>query len=195
MVEIEYFNDDCNEIIDKIIGNTRNSSNSPLFVLADPYGIDIRRTTVEKIVKLKNPKEIMLNYMEMGVRRTRGVARKAYYGEGLTAQEIKTVETLKEFIGDDVDVIDAGNVEVLEDYVNAIFTSQDLRVVACDIEYPDRNDILYYLLFASRKQRIVEIVKDIYERERKKDIQLTFDEEFGIERTIMFEPRIREIKR
>ena len=66
------------------------------------------------------------------------------------------------FIGEDVNVIDASDVSILEDYVASIFTAGDLGVIAYDMKYSNRNDLLYYLLFASRKNSITNIIKDIF---------------------------------
>jgi DNA repair photolyase len=63
-------------------------------------------------------------------------------------------------------VINADDRKILEDYVN-IFTSQDLKVIGYDMKYPNRNDILYYLLFASRKLSITNIIKDIYIKQKE----------------------------
>ena len=84
------------------------------------------------------------------------MAKKAHIGKRLDIKEIKTVETLRSFIGEDVNVIDASDVGILEEYVSSIFTAQDLKVIAYDMKYSDRNDILYYLLFASRKDQKAE---------------------------------------
>jgi len=195
IVDVKPIKGDCNEVIETVVGQVNNSSRCPLFVLIDPWGIKIKKTTVARIIGLRNPKDIMFNYMLEGVRRTSGIAKKAYFGEELTSKEIRTVETLTEFIGDDVDVITASDREILEDYVNSVFTTQDLKAAACSIEYPDRNDILYYLLYASRKLRIVKIVMDIYDREKRNSTrQLTFGKEFDEDSAIIFIPRIREIK-
>jgi DNA repair photolyase len=83
-------------------------------------------------------------------------------------KELKTVETLKEFIGDDVNVINADRIEILEDYVD-VFTLQNLKVIGYDMKYPDRNDILYYLLFASKKTTITKIIKDVYSKQKEKE--------------------------
>ena len=83
----------------KTSAQINNSSKCPLFVLIDPTGLQIKKTTTEEIIGLKNPKDIMFNYILEGVRRTGGIAKKAYYGGVLNRKEIKTLETLTEFIG------------------------------------------------------------------------------------------------
>ena len=134
IVQIEYFNDDCNKIIKNITDKIENTNKHPLFILIDPTGLQIKKTTMEEIVRLSNRKDIILNYILEGVRRTGGIAKKAYLGGELDIKQIKTLETLKEFIGEDVDVIKSSGKKVLEDYVSSLFTSQDLRVVAYDMK-------------------------------------------------------------
>lgn len=176
IVNTELLNDDCNKVIERIIKKIDNTDKNPLFVFIDPYGIKIQKPTIEQIVKLKNRKDIMFNYILEAVRRTSGIARKKHYGEELTFREIRTLQTLKDFIGDDINLVDenglkALDLEVLADYVRSLFTPQDLNVVAYDMPYPDRNDILYYLLYASKNQNITNIVKDIYARQKEDNSQ------------------------
>jgi len=166
-VKIEYFPNDCNAVIEDILSQIVNEKKYPMFVLVDPTGLQIKKDTIEKIVELQNPKDIMFNYILEGVRRTSGVARKAHRGENLNIKEIKTVETLQKFIGDDISVIKKSDVEILKEYCS-IFTSKKLNVIAYNMKYANRDDILYYLLFASRKFSITDIVKDIYAKQKEK---------------------------
>lgn len=73
----------------------------------------------------------------------------------------------KKRIGANINIIGKSDIKILEEYIS-IFTDKGLGVVGYDMPYPDRKDILYYLLFASKKPRITDIVKDIYHRERQK---------------------------
>lgn len=198
-VELSFFNADCNDIISQIINSINNTSRHPLFILVDPTGLQIKKATMQEIVKLQNPKDILFNYILEGVIRTSGVARKKHRGEVLNMKELKTVKTLKEFIGDDVDVINADHRKILEDYVE-VFTSLNLNVVGYDMKYPDRNDILYYLLFASKKTTITNIIKDVYssQKEKEKGPTLFGGKEFYINSILTINPtppNIIEIKR
>jgi three-Cys-motif partner protein len=60
-VELSFFNADCNEVIAKIIGSINNTKQHPLFILIDPTGLQIKKTTMQEIVKLQNPKDILFN--------------------------------------------------------------------------------------------------------------------------------------
>lgn len=196
VVEIKYFNNDCNKVIKDITSQLKNTPKHPLFILIDPSGLQIKKSTMEEIIKLKTPKDIMFNYILEGVRRTSGIAKKAYYGGRLNIKEIKTLETLAEFIGKDVDVINTSDRKVLENYVGSLFTRRNLKVVAYDMKYPDREDILYYLLFASRKRSITNIIKDIYAKQKEKSFgQTLFGKEFYTDNILSISSKVKQIKR
>ncbi|MBD3183373.1 three-Cys-motif partner protein TcmP [Candidatus Poribacteria bacterium] len=172
IVRISCYNEDCNNHVDEVIRQITNSSKNPIFTFIDPYGIKIRRNTVEKLVRLRNPKDIILNYMLEGIRRTTGIAKKVYGGFDVSSQEKKSVDTLLEFIGEDIDIVDTeGNrildVDLLQDYVDAVFISHNLEVVVYDMKYPSRNDIIYYLLFACKNEKVANVVHDIYARQKR----------------------------
>lgn len=199
IVKIEFFNDDCNKSIASITKQIKNTSKNPLFVFIDPYGIKIQRPTIEQIVKLRNSKDIMFNYILEAVRRTGGIARKKHYGQELTIREIKTLETFRDFIGDSIYLVDENgikvlDVELLEGYVRSLFTIQKLNVVAYDMPYPDRKDTLYYLLFASKNSTITNIVKDIYARQKEDNSQPLLFGSYKDE-IITVKPSIKEIER
>jgi hypothetical protein len=52
--------------------------------------------------------------------------------------------------------------------VSALFLGKNLYVIGYNVKYPDRNDELYILLFASKKPKITKIVEDIYARQKQK---------------------------
>ena len=167
IVEINLKKGDCNQIITNILEKMQDSDKHPTFILIDPWGLQIKKTTLERIAKLKNPKDIMLNYILEGVRRVGGVVKKSHGSGELNIKEIKTINSFKEFLGENINIIEKNDKKILEEYVYTL-TEKGLNIVGYDMPYPDRKDILYYLLFASRKASITEIVKDIYHRERKK---------------------------
>jgi three-Cys-motif partner protein len=179
IVEVHFYKEDCNTAINDILDKINNSYKNPLFVFIDPYGLQIKKETINKIANLNNSKDILLNYILEGVRRVGGVYKKGQKGAVLSEKEIKTVEKFKEFMGDDIEVVSESDREVLEKYVS-VLSEKGLNIVGYDMPYSDRNDILYYLLFASKKAKITKIVQDIYYRQKKKqDSQATlFGEEF-----------------
>jgi len=195
-IDVKFYNDDCNNAMEDIVSQIKNDRKHPLFILIDPTGLQIKKNTMEKIVSLRNPKDIMFNYILEGVRRTAGVAKKKLRGEKLSIREIKTIGTLQEFIGRDIEVINKSDRDTLENYCS-VFTSQDLKVVAYDVQYPDRNDILYYLLFVSKKLTITKIVEDIYAKQKEliSGPTLFGGKEFYKKQILTFPPPIQTIKR
>ncbi|WP_022670416.1 three-Cys-motif partner protein TcmP [Hippea alviniae] len=171
VVDCKILNGDCNEEIDYVLEEISNKKENPLFVLVDPTGLQIKRRTMDKIIDLKNTKDILFNYILEGVRRTSGIELKKIRGEKISRREIKAVDTLKSFLGNDIKIIERKKPEdlkVLKSYVNATYSEKNLYVVGYNVEYPDRKDDLYYLLFASKNKKIVQIVKDIYARQKEK---------------------------
>lgn len=195
-VGIKFFQNDCNVAIKDILSQIINDSKHPLFVLIDPTGLQAKNDTIKEIVELKNPKDVMFNYILEGIRRTGGVAKKAQRGEELNIKEIKTIVTLQEFIGEDVSVINKSDRETLEGYCS-IFTSKNLKVIVYDMEYPDRKDILYYLLFVSKKLTITNIVKDIYAIQKEKSLGPTLfgGKEFYKDKILTVTPNLLTIRR
>ena len=179
IVEVHFYKEDCNTAINDILKKINNSYKNPLFVLIDPYGLQIKKETINKIAKLDNSKDILLNYILEGVRRAGGVYKKGQKGTVLNEKEITTIKTFMDFIGDDVKIIGKTDRELLGQYVSAL-ADKGLNIVGYDMPYSDRNDVLYYLLFASKKVKITKIVQDIYYRQKKKqDSQPTlFGEEY-----------------
>lgn len=179
IVEVKFYRDNCNKIIKKILTDIRNTSKNPLFILVDPWGLQIKKATLQEISKLKNPKDIVLNYILEGVRRVSGVVKKAQQGEKLNVKEIKTVKTFYEFLGRNIDIITKTDRKILEEYIS-VFRKRDLNIVGYDMPYPDKRDTIYYLLYASRRQKVTDIVKSIYHKERqKRNLQKTlFGDEY-----------------
>jgi len=195
-IEIKYFRSDCNEVIEEIIQQIENSNKNPLFVLIDPTGLQIKKDTIKQIVELENPKDLMLNYILEGVRRTAGVAKKVQRSGEIGSKEIKTVGTLKEFIGESVNVISKSDREILENYCS-VFTDKNLNVIGYDVKYPNKDDILYYLLFAVKNLKVANIVKDLYAKQKEKELGPTLfgGREFYINQIFSITLSIIEINR
>ena len=196
IIKLKYFHNDCNKVTQKIIGRIKNEENYPLFILIDPWGLQIKKSTLKKLAGLKNRKDIMLNYMREGVKRVIGVIKKSLKKPRLNIKEIKTKTAFDEFIGKDLDVMGKTDKKILEEYAE-VFTSNNLRIVAYDMKYPNRNDVLYYLLFASRKSTITDIIKDIFSKQKENIYGqgTLFDKEFYKDNILTFNPKIFKIER
>ena len=169
LVELNLKNDNCNVVIENLL-QTYPSIYDPMFVLIDPWGLHIKYDTMEKIMSFPNRKDILFNFILEGVTRASGVARKVARGEEVRKQEISTTKTLIEFLGPEVDILKAKNKwEILEQYSKALFTRKEYKVVIYDMYYPNREDVIYYLIFACIKRTITDIVKEIYKRFKEKE--------------------------
>jgi len=174
-IQFKILNDDCNSVIDYVLENISNDRNNPLLTIIDPYGIKTTPAkTIKKITSLKNRQDIFFNYILEGVRRTVGIAKKVHLSEDKPRrQEIKTIETLHSFLGREIDTIKENNdLDLLEIYAREVLSSKTgNKIIAFDMPYPRKNDIIYYLLFACHNDNITRIVRDIYGRRKKKHIE------------------------
>lgn len=189
IVKLNTFYGDCNkkskEIIKKIINNTKN----PLFLFIDPYGINIYKSTIKKYLELNNPIDIFLNYSKEGVTRTRGLVKKS----SSSLKGVKTVNSLKDFFGEDVDYKTKKTLELLREYIESLFVRSGYNVVGFDMKYPTRKDVIYYLLFASRNNSITnKIVRSIYAKYKEKISGLTlFGRDFYLNSILSISPKLR----
>jgi three-Cys-motif partner protein len=193
IVELNFYNKDCNETSEEIIGKIANTSKNPLFLCIDPYGINIHKGTIKKYLKLDNPIDIFFNYSKEGVTRTQGLVQKPSLG----SKEIKTVNSLKEFIGEDVDYKTKKDLALLRDYIETLFVKSGYGVVGFDMEYPARRDVIYYLLFASKNNFITnKIVKSIYAKYKEKNAGPTlFGRDFYLDSILSMLSNVNRIKR
>jgi len=169
IVEVIRYQNDCNIAINDILKQVKNYSKNPLFVFIDPCGIQIKKETIEKLANLNNKKDILLNYILEGVKRVGGVYQKSKTELVLNSKAIKTIETLKEFFGEDLSVMEhrKNDRDVLNAYVQS-FAEKNLNITGFEMKYPNRNDALYYLLFVCKQKKIIDAVKDIFYRKEQK---------------------------
>jgi len=176
------FNEKIADIL-KIIGSW------PTLFLIDPCGIkQLKKDSVQMIINKKGVKDIFLNYINEGVVRVKGVAKKCLYCKNyLTEKAIKTSKNLEEFIGEEnKKLVDKKDFDILKYYVETVLKNnqsnpeEKLEVVAYDMPYPNRRDVIYYILFVSRNTNAIRIVRDIYAKYKEEvKKQLSF---FGKEK-------------
>jgi three-Cys-motif partner protein len=164
LVDIEMKLGDCNgtDIWSKIASMSLTSK-TPVFMLVDPYGIAIRRDTMDRLVALPAIKDIMFNYMVCGVKRARGIALKPE--EQLSRREQTTLATYVKFLGKDVELNE--DAESPQEYACAVFVSKGNYVVAYDMDYPDRVGTLYYLLFITKNRKIANMARKMFGEAKK----------------------------
>ena len=193
IVEINLHREDCNKKTEEIIKQIVNNPQNPLFLCIDPWGINIKKETIKSYLSLFNPIDIFFNYSTEGERRTRGVAIKALKNQ----KEIKTTNFLEEFLGKEVDYKTKKDLDLLQEYIKTLFIANMCNVVGFNMEYPDRRDIIYYLLFASKNKTITdEIVKKIY-AEYQEEISgpTLFGKEFYLNSILSLSPQSIGIRR
>ncbi|MBE0418270.1 MAG: three-Cys-motif partner protein TcmP [Coriobacteriia bacterium] len=147
-------------------------SNTPAFLLVDPYGFAIRRETMDRLVLLPGRKDLLFNYMVSGVKRAEGIAAKPR--EALSRREETTLATYVDFLGQDV--VLGEDADSPQEYADAAFVSKGYYVVAYDMDYPDRAGTLYYLLFVTKNKDIADMARGMFGESKKQDFsgQLCF---------------------
>lgn len=193
ITEINLYNGDCNIETSKIINKVVNKHNSPVFLFIDPWGIKIQKDTIREYIKLNNPIDILLNYSKEGVKRTKGVAIK----EDLTSREVKTVESLDKFLGKEVGYRTKKDLDILKDYINTLFVDNSYNVVGFDMEYPTKEKVIYYLLFASKNETVTnKIVKKTYANYKEKTSGTTlFGIDYYLNSILSISPKIKKISK
>ena len=193
IVETTAYKEDCNIKIKDIVKQIINSSKNPIFLFIDPYGINIKKETIKTFLNLSNPIDIFFNYSKEGETRTRGVAIK----NSSTTKAAKTTNTLEEFLGKDVDYKTRKDLDLLKDYTETLFIANMYNVVGFNMEYPNRKDIIYYLLFTSKNKKITnDIVKKIYAQYQEKiSGQTLFGREFYLASILSLSPKSTGIQR
>jgi len=89
------------------------------------------------------------------------------------------------------------DLDLLKDYAETLFIANMYNVVGFNMKYPDRKDIIYYLLFASKNKKIAnDIVKRIYAQYQEKiSGQTLFGKEFYLASTLSLSPKSTGVQR
>lgn len=197
-IDIKVINDDFNNAIDGIVKETNYS---PAFFFVDAGGIkELRAESVEKIVTKKGARDILLNYVVDGQIRIGGLAKRIIDGTYKGKRQegaFKTIERLEDFTGMSIyDFLEETNndyKEALLSYVenvlhanNLLLNEEDrLQTIVYNMKDLDRQKLVYYLLFSSRKDVATKIMKKIFQESKNSETnQLS-----------MFETPIMEIKK
>lgn len=175
-VNFEIINDDFNNAIKGVIAKI---GNKPTLFFIDPFGIKgVKKESILSIVDKAGAKDIMFNYINEGVVRVGGLVKKCIKKspEDISIKELKTLQHLKDFIGEDFKkVIDKNDREILGYYVENILKSNNskvdpkdrLEVIGFSMPYPHKSDTIYFLLFASRNKNAIKIVRQVYAKSKE----------------------------
>lgn len=186
---------------DKIGGVITETNYSPAFFFVDAGGIkELKKESVEKIVKKKGARDILLNYVVDGQIRIGGLAQSIFdgtYKGKQTAGAFKTIERLEDFTGMEISkFLDETNNDyrdALHSYVqNVLHANNNLRqdkdklqTIVYDMKDTKRQKLVYYLLFSSRKTVATDIMKSIFKESKKSETG----------QTTMFDPEIQQINK
>lgn len=173
-VDFKIIAGDFNVVIDDVL---KEIGYSPALFFIDPFGIKtLKRKSVESIVTKKGAKDILLNYIQEGIERIGGLAKKCLSKklEDISVKEIKTIKNLNDFMGN-LDCIGKEEGDTLKMYVEEVLKGNNknvndkdkLDVLAFDMPYPNKSDAIYYLLFASRNKNAVKIVSQVYAKSKQ----------------------------
>jgi len=174
-LDIKVFCDDFNTIIEGIVSET---GYSPAFFFVDAGGIkELKGESVEKIVMKSGPRDILLNYIVDGPSRIGGLAQKIvegkYKGKRL-AGAIKTIQTLEDFhnmeIARYLDETNNDCKDALIAYIENVLHANNkvksitdrLQTVVYDMKDTQRQRLIYYLIFSSRKEVATKVMKSIF---------------------------------
>lgn len=157
LVDVIYAPCDVNEAVDGVSLEVRKSN--PCFLFVDPFGLEVSGATVAKLVGLPWSVDVLFNYMLEAVQRVHGVAR------GSSTRAEANRRTLDAFFG--LDASDLGSAEIQDPatYAKAILVPQGHKCVAFSMKRPGSTATQYILLFASRNDTVIKIMRDVYARE------------------------------
>ncbi len=174
IVDYRIIRNDFNKVIGGILSEIKFC---PTLFFIDPYGIKtLKRESVEAIVFKKGAKDVILNYIQEGVERIGGLARKCLKkdAENISIKEIKTIMNLQEFMGG-LDCIEKNEKEALKTYIEEVIKGNNknvkdknkLEAIVFDMRYPHKQDTIYYLIFASRNNNAIKIVKQVFAKSKE----------------------------
>lgn len=166
---------------DVICDVVKNTGNKPALFFIDPFGIKgVNKNSIMSIINKTGAKDILFNYINESIVRVGGLAKKCAQKkvEDVSVKELKTIEHLKSFIGEDfLKFAQSSDREILKYYIENILKSNNnsvnqknkLEVIAFNMPYPHKSDMIYYLLFASRNAKAIKIVRQVYAKSKEKD--------------------------
>jgi three-Cys-motif partner protein len=181
-IDIKLYNEDFNNVIGDIVAE---SGYAPAFFFVDAGGIkELKSESVETIVSKKGARDILLNYIVDGPTRIGGLAQSVFDGtyKGKNYEKaFRTIEQLEDFTGTSIyDYLEKTNNEYREallNYVrnvihanNKLARSDDkLSTIVYDMKDINRQRLVYYLLFSSRKKVASDIMKQIFKDVKKRE--------------------------
>lgn len=156
LVEVRCVYGDANEVANGLV--LKESSNCPCFLFVDPFGLEIRHHVISNLLARPWRLDVLFNYLVEAIRRVQGVAK------GFSSRATACRATLESYFGTDINL---GGLEVDHPatYANATFTPHGYKVVAFRMRKPGSTSTQYDLLFASRNDTVINVMRDVYAKE------------------------------
>jgi three-Cys-motif partner protein len=156
-VTLEIMLGDCNNAdIWSKIASMQLETKTPVFMFVDPYGIAIRRETMDHLVALPGAKDIMFNYMVCGVKRARGIAIKPE--EMLSKREQSTVATCVDFVD-----VELNEMQKAHRNMPAPFSMSEL----CSSGWTILIVGTLYYLYSLKNRKIADMAREMLEGKKK----------------------------
>jgi len=157
VLDVRCVNYDANKAVRQL--DLQVTDKTPAFLFVDPFGAEIQRATMDRLVSMPWKLDILFNYMVESLRRTFGAA------QGGSSRAPANRETIGRFFGPEVALKDQSEVEDPATYARAVFGTRGFESVAFRMKKPGANVTQYILLFASRNSTVVKIVCQVYAKE------------------------------
>lgn len=149
---------DCDTVLQQLLPRLHPPEGAPALIFVDPCNTDISRDTFEAMLDMPWREDVLFNYMVSAVKRDVGCMAAGSRGS------VQAEERLSKCFGPDA----PSTQEEAEDpsrLATPLFCSRGHKVVVFYMEYPDRREVQYYLMFASKNDTVKKIVRQIYAKE------------------------------
>ena len=157
LVDVACVLGDANAVVRDL--RVKATKNTPCFLFVDPFGAEIRHETMSLLVAKPWTLDVLFNHMVASIRRVYGAA------VGSSSRAAANERTLQAFFGPEAVLADADDVEDPATYAHATFTPHGHKAVAFRMKKPGSSAIQYILLFTSRNDTVIKIMRDVYAKE------------------------------
>lgn len=157
LVEVQCVNEDANDVVRGL--PLAPTAKAPCFLFVDPFGAEIDRATVDAVLALPWKLDVLFNYMVESIRRVYGVQ------QGDSSHAAGNAQRLQTFFGTDVELQGPEDLEDPATYARAVFSGAGMKAVAFRMKKPGTIGTQYVLLFASRNDTVIKVMRDVYAKE------------------------------
>lgn len=156
-VEVQCINKDANEVVRTL--SFSPTDKAPCFLFVDPFGTEIDRESIDALVAMPWKLDVLFNYMVESIRRVHGVA------QGDSSRAAANARRVQAFFGTGAELHGSDDVENPRTYAKAAFSRAGMKTVAFRMKKPGTVGTQYILLFASRNDTVIRVMRDVYAKE------------------------------